>query len=218
MFVQAGLVSFYAKCGQLSVARKVFDGMPERTVVAWNSMISGYEQYGYADEAVGLFCRMRDLGVQFDSATFVSVLSACSQLGAIDLGCWVHEYIGNNMLNLNVILGTALINMYAKCGNVSKAREVFDSMKEHNVASWTAIISGYGMHGYGKEAMELFNLMKSRGPPPNSVTFIAVLSACAHAGLVEEGRVAFATMTHDRSRSCLEVQHVSFKHGRVDYN
>lgn len=197
VFVQAGLVSFYAKCGQLSVARKVFDGMPERTVVAWNSMISGYEQYGYADEAVGLFCRMRDLGVQFDSATFVSVLSACSQLGAIDLGCWVHEYIGNNMLNLNVILGTALINMYAKCGNVSKAREVFDSMKEHNVASWTAIISGYGMHGYGKEAMELFNLMKSRGPPPNSVTFIAVLSACAHAGLVEEGRVAFATMTHD---------------------
>ncbi|KAL1829852.1 hypothetical protein ACET3Z_008264 [Daucus carota] len=197
VFVQAGLVSFYAKCGELGVARKVFDGMPVRSVVAWNSMISGYEQYGYANEAVGLFGRMRDLGVEFDSATFVIVLSACSQLGAIGLGCWVHEYVRNHGLYMNVVLGTALINMYAKCGNVSKAREVFDSMEEHNVASWTAIISGYGMHGHGKEAMELFKLMKFRGPPPNSVTFIAVLSACAHAGLVQEGREAFAAMTRD---------------------
>ncbi|KAL8112804.1 hypothetical protein AgCh_020196 [Apium graveolens] len=197
LFVQASLVSFYAKCGELSVAKKVFDGMPEKNVVAWNSMISGYEQFGYASEAVGLFCRMRDLGVEFDSATFVSVLSACSQLGAIDLGCWVHEYVRKLGFNLNVVLGTALINMYARCGDVTKAREVFDSMKEHNVGSWTAIISGYGMHGYGKEAMELFELMKSRGPPANSVTFIAVLSACAHAGLVQEGREAFATMTTD---------------------
>ncbi|KAK2991275.1 hypothetical protein RJ640_024540 [Escallonia rubra] len=197
VYVQAGLVSFYAKCGELDVARKMFDEMPERTVVAWNSMISGYEQNGLAEEAIGLFNMMRDLGFEFDSATFVSVLSACSQLGAFGLGCWVHEYVENKGIDVNVVLGTAFINMYARCGNVRKAREIFDWMDGRNVVAWTAMISAYGMHGYGREAIDIFHMMKTGGPPPNDVTFIAVLSACAHAGLVSEGHVAFASMTQE---------------------
>ncbi|KAK9267602.1 hypothetical protein L1049_010033 [Liquidambar formosana] len=196
-FVQAALVTLYAKCGDLGVSRKVFDKMQERTIIAWNSMISGYEQNGLAKEAVGLFYRMRELGVQPDSATFVSLLSACSQLGALVLGCWVHEYVIGNGFEVNVVLGTSLINMYARCGNVSKAREVFDWMKERNVIAWTAMISGYGMHGYGRQAVDLFHQMRTHGPSPNYVTFIAVLSACAHAGLVNEGRQAFASMRQD---------------------
>lgn len=196
-FVQAALVSFYAKCVDLGVAREVFDRMLERTVVAWNSMISGYEQNGFAEEAVKLFYEMHDLGVEFDSTTLVSVLSACAQLGAFGLGCWIHEYIVLNGLGVNVVLGTTLINMYARCGNVKKARGVFDLMDEQNVVAWTAMISGYGMHGYGREALELFHLMKNHGPPPNDVTFVAVLSACAHAGLVKEGQLAFASMKQD---------------------
>lgn len=196
-FVQSALVTLYSKSGDLGVARKVFDNMLERTVVAWNSMISGYEQNGCLREAIGMFYGMREHGVEPDSTTFVSVLSACSQLGALGLGCWVHDYVVYNGFNVNVVLGTSLINMYSRCGNVSKARKVFDSMNERNVIAWTAMISGYGMHGYGIEAMELFHQMKSQGPPPNDITLVAVLSACAHSGLVQEGRGAYTSMRQE---------------------
>ncbi|GAV88559.1 PPR domain-containing protein/PPR_2 domain-containing protein/DYW_deaminase domain-containing protein [Cephalotus follicularis] len=197
LYVQAALVAFYAKCGDLVVARKVFDVMTERSVVAWNSMISGYEQNGFSKEAIGLFYLMRETGFEMDSTTFVSVLSACAQLGAIGLGSWVHEYVVGNGFDVNVVLGTALINMYARCGNVSKAREVFDSMNERNVVAWTAMISGYGMHGYGSQAVELLHQMRACGVRPNSVTFVAVLSACAHAGLVHKGRQVFVSMKQE---------------------
>lgn len=197
LFVQAALVSFYAKCNELIVARKVFDEMPQGTLVAWNSMISGYEQNGLAEEAIELFCIMRDSGFEFDSVTFVSVLSACSQLGALSLGRWIHEYINYNDWYLNTTLATSLINMYGRCGDVIKAREVFDSLNQQNVITWTAMISSYGMHGYGKEAMEIFRLMKLHGPNPNYITFVAVLSACAHAGMVFEGQLAYSNMIKD---------------------
>lgn len=193
-YVQAALVSFYAKIGEVRLARNVFDEMPQRSIVAWNSMISGYEQNGFAEEAIMLFCEMRELCFQCDSATLVSVLSACADAGALELGSWVHEYVKTNQINLDVVLGTALVNMYAKCGNVSKAREVFDLMNERNVVAWTAMISGYGMHGFGKEAIDLFRLMRHLGISPNEVTFVAVLSACAHAGLIQEALEALGTM------------------------
>ncbi|KAI3728033.1 hypothetical protein L6452_16660 [Arctium lappa] len=196
-FVQAAFVSFYAKCNELGVARKVFDEMPHRTLVAWNSMISGYEQYGLAEEAIRLFSRMRDSGVEFDSVTLVSVLSACSQFGALGLGRWIHDYIDRNNFHVNTTIATSLINMYGRCGDVIKAREVFDSLKQQNVITWTAMISSYGMHGYGRETLEIFRVMKLHGPSPNRVTFIAVLSACAHSGLVSEGRLAYASMIQD---------------------
>ncbi|KAK9076060.1 hypothetical protein SSX86_004393 [Deinandra increscens subsp. villosa] len=197
LFVQAALVSFYAKCNELGVARKVFDEMPQRTLVAWNSMISGYEQNGLAEEAIGLFNCMRDSGLEFDLVTMVSVLSACSQVGDLGLGEWIHAYINGNGLRVTTTIGTSLINMYGRCGDVIKARKVFDSLDQQNVITWTAMISTYGMHGYGKEAMEIFHLMKLHGPDPNAVTFIAVLSACAHAGLVSEGRLAYTSMIQD---------------------
>ncbi|KAJ0559971.1 putative tetratricopeptide-like helical domain superfamily, DYW domain-containing protein [Helianthus annuus] len=209
LFVQAALVSFYAKCGELGVARKVFDEMPQRSLVAWNAMISGYEQNGLAQEAIGLFECMRDLGVEFDLVTMVSVLSACSQVGALGLGQWIHEYINRNNLRLNTTIGTSLINMYGRCGDVIKAREVFESLVQQNVITWTAMISVYGMHGYGKEAMEIFHLMKLHGPPPNSVTFIAVLSACAHAGLVSKGQLAYTSMIQDYQIAPKLEHHVS---------
>ncbi|KAK7400577.1 hypothetical protein VNO78_11787 [Psophocarpus tetragonolobus] len=193
-FVQAALVTLYAKSCAPRVAQKVFDEMPERSIVAWNSMISGYEQNGLASEAVEVFNRMPEFGVEPDSATFVSVLSACSQLGSLDLGCWLHECIVESGITMNVVLATSLVNMFSRCGDVGRARAVFDSINEGNVVSWTAMISGYGMHGYGVEAMEVFRRMKAHGVVPNSVTFVAALSACAHAGLIDEGRLVFASM------------------------
>ncbi|XP_071692874.1 pentatricopeptide repeat-containing protein At2g33760 [Rutidosis leptorrhynchoides] len=196
-FVQAALVSFYAKCNELKVAREVFDEMPQRSLVAWNSMIAGYEQNGLADDAIRLFCMMREDGFQFDSVTLVSVLSACSQVGALGLGCWIHNYINCNKLLVDPTIATSLISMYGRCGDVTKARQVFDSLSRKNVITWTAMISSYGMHGYGNKAMEIFRLMKLHGPTPNSVTFIAILSACAHSGLVSEGRLVYTSMIKD---------------------
>ncbi|GAB4826955.1 hypothetical protein Ancab_033835 [Ancistrocladus abbreviatus] len=195
--IQIALVAFYGKCGDLRFARKIFDKMPERSLVAWNAMIAGYEQNGFAKEGIELFNLMIGLGIEPDSATFVSVLSACTQLGALRLGLWVHSYVTNSGFKVNVVLGTALINMYARCGKVRRAREIFDQMRDKNVIAWTAMISGYGIHGYGSEAVELFRLMRACGPPPNDVTFVTLLSACAHAGLVREGRELFASMTRD---------------------
>ncbi|XP_072966513.1 pentatricopeptide repeat-containing protein At2g33760 [Typha angustifolia] len=196
-FVQTALVVFYAKCGDLSVARKLFDEMPERSVIAWNAMISGYEQNGFGEKAIDVFRKMRVVGEEPDSATLVSLLSACSQVGALGLGRWVDCYICERGMDVDVVLGTSLMNMYARCGYVQKARERFDVMKERNVIAWTAMISGYGMHGYGCEAVELFWRMRDEGPSPNDVTFVAVLSACAHAGLVTQGREAFESMRRD---------------------
>ncbi|KAK1301953.1 Pentatricopeptide repeat-containing protein [Acorus calamus] len=198
-FVQSALVAFYAKSGDPSFARQVFDGIPDRNIIAWNTMISGYEQNGLAEEAVELFLDMREANVEPDSATLVSVLSACAQSGASELGNWVHDYIVNRALPVDVVLGTSLVNMHVRCGNLSEARRVFDWMPERNVVAWTSMISGYGIHGCGCEAVELFKRMRSSegAPRPNDVTFVAVLSACAHAGLVEEGREAYACMERE---------------------
>ncbi|KAJ6416592.1 hypothetical protein OIU84_002452 [Salix udensis] len=196
VYVQAALVALYGKCGDLINARKVFDKIRDRSIVAWNSMISGYEQNGFAVEAIGLFDRMKEMGVEPDSATFVSVLSACAHLGAFSLGCWVHEYIVGNGLYLNVVLGTSLINMYKRCGNVSKAREVFDSMKERNVVAWTAMISGIreeyrlvpgvehhvcmvDMLGRAGLLEEAYNFIKEEIPEnPAPAILTAMLGAC----------------------------------------
>ncbi|KAL2925289.1 hypothetical protein RDABS01_023334 [Bienertia sinuspersici] len=205
-FVQASLVAFYSKCGELGIARKVFDKMPQRSVVAWNTMISGYEQNGYCKNAVELYNLMINSGFNPDSTTFVGVLSACAQLGALELGSLVHDYVNNHRIEVTVNLGTSLINMYAKCGNVRKAREVFDSMRDKNVVTWTTMISGYGIHGHVKEAMEIFRLMKCYGPSPNEITFVAILSACAHAGMVNEGRAIFSSMRDDY-RMAAQIEH-----------
>ncbi|KAG6496191.1 pentatricopeptide repeat-containing protein At2g33760-like [Zingiber officinale] len=196
-FVQTALVVFYAKSANLHIARKLFDRIPKRTVVAWNAMIAGYEQNGLAEEAVVTFRKMQEAGEEPDSTTLVSLLSACSHIGAFNLGQWVNDYIEHKGLKVNVVLGTSLIHMYARCGHVEKARKVFDEMPERNIVTWTAMMSGYGMHGHGQQAIELFQQMRLSGLLPNDVTFVAILSACAHAGLICEGREAFVSMKLD---------------------
>ena len=192
--MQTALVVLYSKCGQLPVARKLFDAIRDRSVVAWNAMISGYEQNGLAERAIEVYKEMQMAGEAPDSATFVATLSACAKGCALDLGREVERRIVSERMDMSVFLGAALVNMYVRCGLVNKAREWFDKLQERNVVTWTSMIAGYGMHGHGHEAIKLFHLMRREGPPPNDVTFVAVLSACAHAGLVKEGRDAFATI------------------------
>lgn len=191
---QTAILSACAKSGHLSLARKMFDEMPERDSIAWNAMISGYAQCGESREALHLFSLMQMEGVKLNEVSMVSVLSACTHLGALDQGRWAHMYINRNKLRMTVTLGTSLIDMYAKCGSMDKAIEVFYSMKEKNVYTWTSVINGLAMNGAGEKCLELFSLMKQDGVQPNEVTFIAILRGCSVVGLVEEGREHFDSM------------------------
>lgn len=136
------LITMYARCGELGCARKMFDEITEREVSSWNSMISGYSKMGFAREAVGLFKEMKDAGVEPVEMTLVSVLGACGDLGDLSLGRWVEEFVVDKNFEMNSYLGSALIGMYGKCGYLSSARRVFDSMAKKDHVTWNAMISG----------------------------------------------------------------------------
>ncbi|XP_058097236.1 putative pentatricopeptide repeat-containing protein At3g11460, mitochondrial [Magnolia sinica] len=192
--VENCLLTMYAKCGSVDLARQVFDGMPVKGLISWNAMISGYAQNGLAADVLDLFRQMERSGVQPDPVSLVSILSSCANLGARRVGRDVEQYIARSMFGFNVFLMNGLINMYARCGDLAHARKLFDSMPDRNVISWTAIISGYGMHGYGETAVRLFDEMRAAGIQPDSVAFVSVLSACSHAGLTEKGLEYFSEM------------------------
>ncbi|KAF9623804.1 hypothetical protein IFM89_005389 [Coptis chinensis] len=191
LVAQNTMLSACAKSGEVDFARSLFDRMPERDCVTWSAMISGYAQCGESREALSLFHCMQMEGVKVNEATMVSVLSACSHLGALDQGRWTHGYIERNNICMSVTLGSALIDMYAKCGDMGKAMEVFLGMREWNVYTWSAVMGGLAMNGAGKECLELFSRMKEYGVQPNEVTFVSVLRGCSVVGLVEEGRKHF---------------------------
>ncbi|XP_059306094.1 putative pentatricopeptide repeat-containing protein At3g11460, mitochondrial [Lycium ferocissimum] len=181
------LLTMYVRCACMELARKLFDHIPEKGLITWNAMISGYAQNGLAAEVLELYHEMDSLQVNPDAVTFVGVLSACANLGNQMIGFEVEQKIKSSGMRFNVFLKNALINMYARCGNLAKAWTIFDEMPERNLVSWTAIIGGYGIHGLGKTAVELFDKMIETGIRPDGTVFVSVLSACSHAGLTKKG-------------------------------
>eukprot|EP01018_Ginkgo_biloba_P004002 Gb_27891 [translate_table: standard] len=191
------LIDMYAKCGSIEDACHVFDKMSPRDAVSWTAMIAGYVQNGLCDQALKLFCRMEVAGIQPDSVTIISVLSACAQLAALQQGKVVHDYIIRRGFASDSSVGSALVDMYAKCGSVENACQVFHKMSHRDVISWTAMITGYATHGHGRAALMLFYKMQQAGMMPDHITFIVVLTACSHAGLVDEGWKCFDCMSRD---------------------
>ncbi|XP_010277322.1 PREDICTED: pentatricopeptide repeat-containing protein At5g66520-like [Nelumbo nucifera] len=189
------VISGYCKSGQLEIARQLFEKMPERNAVSWSAMITGYAQVGKFRESLELFNEMQHAGFQPNHAGIVGALSACAFLGALDQGRWIHAYVDRNKMELDRILGTALVDMYSKCGCIDTARQVFNEMPERDVYTFTSMISGLSNHGQSASAIELFVEMQKEGVKPNEVTFICVLSACSRMGLVEEGLRFFNSMT-----------------------
>ncbi|XP_034699259.1 pentatricopeptide repeat-containing protein At1g31430 [Vitis riparia] len=189
------MVSGYVNCGQLDEARELFERSPVRDVVLWTAMINGYVQFHRFDEAVALFREMQIKRVSPDRFTLVALLTGCAQLGTLEQGKWIHGYIDENKIMIDAVVGTALIEMYAKCGFIEKSLEIFKGLKEKDTASWTSIICGLAMNGKTSKALELFSEMEQTGVKPDDITFIGVLSACSHGGLVEEGRKHFRSMT-----------------------
>lgn len=184
----------YVRIGELEVARNLFDEMPQRSVVSWNVMIAGYAQSGHFKEAVEVFREMQMAEVPPNYVTLVSVLPAMSRLGALELGKWVHLYAVRNNIGVDDVLGSALIDMYAKCGSIEKALQVFEGLPKRNVVTWSTIIAGLAMHGQAKDTLDHFEDMERAGVMPSDVTYIGLLSACSHAGLVNEGRWFFDHM------------------------
>ncbi|CAN6349261.1 unnamed protein product [Urochloa humidicola] len=189
------MVSAYSKCGDLESAVQLFEEMPRRNSVSWNCMIAAYSQANQPEEAVRMFNDMIAAGVEPIGATLVSVLPACAQLGCLDLGRWLYDtYIVSHKIELTVNLGNAFIDMFAKCGDVGAASRLFDNMEEKNVVSWNSMIVAHASHGQSEEALRIFQQFKVIGIFPDEITYIGVLSACSHSGLVSEGRRHFKEM------------------------
>ncbi|KAL6518951.1 hypothetical protein OROHE_017704 [Orobanche hederae] len=179
--------------GGLDKGKNLFDEMPERNEIAWTIMIGRYVENGFSREAFSLLTEMRfSFGFHLNSSSLCSLLSACTQSGDVMIGKWVHSYALRSKLDTStdVKLGTALLDMYAKCGRINSAIQVFNSMLMRNVITWNAILGGLAMHGKGAVVLNMFDKM-SEDVKPNNITFTAVLSACSHSGLVDVGQKLF---------------------------
>ncbi|KAF5182360.1 Pentatricopeptide repeat-containing protein [Thalictrum thalictroides] len=193
------LIVAYAKNGDMEVAGELFEGLPEKDMVAWTAMITGYVQNAKPKEALKMFEMMRDAGVRTDEVALVGGISACAQLVAEKHAQWICDIADKEGLSpvTNVVVGSAFIDMYSKCGRVEEAYRVFESMKVKNVFSYSSMIVGFAMHGKADAAMKLFYEMVETETKPNRVTFVGVLTACSHAGMVQQGRCLFASMQKD---------------------
>ncbi|PSS00094.1 Pentatricopeptide repeat-containing protein [Actinidia chinensis var. chinensis] len=194
------MISGYTMIADLESARRTFDQIPVKNVVSWNAMIACYVHNHVFDQALSLFRHMLiDGKCKPDQTTFISVLSACAHLGSLEQGKWIDSYIKKNKFDLSNPLGNALIDMFAKCGDIENARAVFDQIGKRCIITWTTMVSGLAVNGQCIEALELFDRMCSEGMKPDDVIFIAVLSACTHGGMVEEGKRVFAKMVFEFS-------------------
>ncbi|CAO2036385.1 unnamed protein product [Urochloa humidicola] len=195
--LESYLIDMYAKSGRIQIAQRVFDGYGNiiRDEVTWNAMIAGYTQSGQPEQAILAFRAMLEAGLEPTSVTLASVLPACDPLGGgICAGKQIHCFAVRRCLDSNVFVGTALVDMYSKCGEISTAEHVFASMTEKSTVTFTIMISGLGQHGFGERAVSLFYSMREKGLKPDAVTFLAVISACNYSGLVDEGLALYRSM------------------------
>ncbi|KAL0348881.1 UNVERIFIED_CONTAM: Pentatricopeptide repeat-containing protein [Sesamum angustifolium] len=184
----------FARNGDVESAQGLFNEMPERDIVSWNTMIGALVQQSFFRDAIELFHSMQNEGIMVDEVTMVSVASACGYLGALDLAKWTYNYIKKYEIHCNMRLNTALVDMFARCGDPQNAIKVFSTMKERDVSAWTAAIGAMAMEGNGERAFELFHEMLDQGVVPDEVVFSGVLTACSHAGLVKQGMQIFNSM------------------------
>lgn len=193
--VTNALIDMYAKCGNLSSAEFLFKRTEfAKDEVSWNVMIAVYLQSGHAKEAISTFHQMKFEGFQPNLVTIVSTLPAAAHLASLKEGGSFHAYIVQMGLESNTLVGNSLIDMYAKCGRLDYAEKIFCEMQNKDAISWNAMLSGYAVHGLGACATEFFSLMQESSVEVDSVSFVSVLSACRHAGLVDEGRKIFYSM------------------------
>jgi pentatricopeptide repeat protein len=192
------MLGAYAGAGKLSKARKLFDAMPERNAASWSSMVTGLVQADQCEEALRVFGEMVGQGVTPNESALVSAVTACGRLRSVEHGAWVHACAERVLRGkaMSVILATAIVDMYGKCGSIHNAVRVFTAMPVKNIYSWNSMITGLAMNGGERQALSLFWKMQMAGVRPNDITFIGLLGACSHSGLVDEGRWLFNRMVN----------------------
>ncbi|KAK1619576.1 hypothetical protein QYE76_025093 [Lolium multiflorum] len=189
------LLDGLVRAGDLDAAGELFAKMPERSVVSWNTVIAGFARHGRAEEAVELFVEMTSVyGLAPDEATMAGFVSAVRGIGLLGLGRSAHGYVVRRGFSLDGALGVALIHMYTRCGSMSSAYQCFSTVITKNVEHWTSVIGGFAAHSHPEMALKLLAEMRQLGVEPNGVTFVAVLNACSHGGLVDEGFKHFSLM------------------------
>ncbi|KAA8537288.1 hypothetical protein F0562_027025 [Nyssa sinensis] len=196
-YLKTKLLILYAKAGDLETAHILFDKLLAKTLIPWNAMIAGCVQKGLEEVGLGLYYKMRQSGLTPDQYTFASVFRACASLATLEQGKRAHGVLIKGQISGNVVVNSALIDMYFKCSSPTDGHLAFDKSLDRNVITWSALISGYGQHGKVGEVLEFFHRMINEGFRPNSVTFLAVLSACSHGGLVNDGWEYFLSMRRD---------------------
>lgn len=192
-FVQNSMIDMYCKSGLVDSACAVFDQVKHRSVVTWNSMLCGFSQNGNSLEAISLFDYMYRNSLETNEVTFLGLIQACSSVGSLEKGKWVHHKLILCGLS-DLYTETALVDMYAKCGDLDTAETVFKAISNKSIVSWSSMINAYGMHGRIGSAIATFNQMVESGTKPNEVVFMNVLSACGHSGSVQEGKFYFNLM------------------------
>ncbi|XP_056684186.1 pentatricopeptide repeat-containing protein At3g63370, chloroplastic [Spinacia oleracea] len=182
------LVDAYGECNNIELAFSMFKLIENKDVVSWTSMISAYVDNGFGDKALSLFRSMIKDGLKPDSVALISLLSATASLSALKKGKEVHGFLIKQGFLLEGSIASSLVDMYARCGTLENSFKVFDIVKEKDTVLWTCMIHACGMHGCGKEAVELFNKMKMENIKPDHITFLALLYACSHSGMIDEGK------------------------------
>lgn len=200
------LIVGYFGLGEVGGAIQIFELMPARDATVWNATVFGLGENDQGEEGLKLFIRMKESGPSADKATFTSVLTICSDLPTLQFGKQTHADVIKSGFNSFISVSNAMITMYARCGNMHSALLEFSSMSSHDIVSWNSIICGFAHHGNGEKALEMFQRMRLTDIMPNHITFVGVLSACSHAGLVDQGRYYFDFM---KSKCCLqpEIEH-----------
>lgn len=195
--VGSALITMYMGCGQVDDARGLFDKMKRRDFVSWNALITGYSQNGHGEEALKFYCQMQNWGIRRDNFSLSSILRACGILAALEQGKQIHAHIAHTGFEMDAFVGSAIVYMYAKCGIIEDACKIFNEIPKSCAVCWNVMIAAYAQHGQGTEALQLFAQMLEKGIKPNHITFVSVLSACSHIGLVDEGLRYFYSMDSD---------------------
>ncbi|XP_009758855.1 pentatricopeptide repeat-containing protein At5g04780, mitochondrial-like [Nicotiana tabacum] len=201
VFVSTALLDVYAKCGLMNDAFRVFDSMPERNDVTWSSMVAGYVQNELYEEAVMFFHRLQKSRVEHNQFTLSSIISACAAVAALLEGNQVHTIVRKTGFGANVYVASSLVDLYARCGCIKEAYMVFSNAEVKNAVIWNSMISGFARNARPLEAMTLFEKMQLAGFYPTEVTYVSVLSACGHMGLVDKGRIYFDKMKKEHNLS-----------------
>ncbi|KAL6960544.1 hypothetical protein U1Q18_038307 [Sarracenia purpurea var. burkii] len=196
--VSTMLINMYMMCTSPVEAADVFKRMPQKDVVSWVALLSGFVHNGMANKAMEVFCQMLSSDIQPDSIAIVKILSASSELGILQQACCLHGLVVKGGFSFNAFVVASLIELYSKCGSLDNAVRVFESVNCRDIFIWSSMVAGYGIHGQGEKALNLLDQMVQNPPiRPNIITFLSILSACSHAGLVEEGIKLFDRMVHE---------------------